>query len=285
MCDDALLGCDGARLQYRPTATLRPHPTYQALCEPIAAIRRRRVAQQGGPIREPLLIARDGTILDGHARWQVAVDRQQERLACLECDVTNEEALQIVIRQHRTTEGVNHFCRIVMALELEPFFHAQALQARTATGTTGLLSNLTNGEHRDVRKAIAAVAGVATGNVTKVKQLLRTVVPEVRDRLVRGDVRIHRAWQWRTLSPKGQRDALWAHLHQGATKATIARLVRAHAETPNPTARPVDMAATVLSELGRLDANDITIAVLDVPGRAVVVTRACFDDLQKESAR
>jgi hypothetical protein len=38
-----------ARLRHRPTATLRPHPTYQALCGPIAATRVRSVAQQRGP--------------------------------------------------------------------------------------------------------------------------------------------------------------------------------------------------------------------------------------------
>ena len=136
----------------------------------------------------------------------------------------------------------------------------------------------------DVRKAIASVAGVATGNVTKVKQLLGTVVPEVRERLVRGEVRIHRAWQWRTLGPKAQRDALWEHLHRGAIKTTIARLVRAPADA-GAAARFPDRAATVLGGLARRDANDITVAVLDVPGRAVVVTRACFDDLREETTR
>ena len=73
MTADGQRGSDGGRLVDRATATLRPHPTYQALCGPIAAPRVRRVAQQRGPIREPLLTTIDGTILDGHARWQVAM--------------------------------------------------------------------------------------------------------------------------------------------------------------------------------------------------------------------
>ena len=231
-------GPDGSRLVDRPTATLRPHPTYQALCGPIAATRARRVAQQRGPIRAPLVTTSDGTILDGHARWQVALDRQQSSLPCLEYDVTDEEALQIVIQQHRASEGLDAFCRIVMALELEPFFKACSRRSRPETGARTLSSNLTNAERRDVRKAIASVAGVATGNVTKVKQLLNSVVPEVRERLVRGEVRIHRAWQWRTLTPKAQRDALWEHLHRRAIKTTIARLVRAHADAGTVTRLP-----------------------------------------------
>ena len=49
----------------------------------------RRVAQQAGPVREPLLTTTAGTILDGHARWQVAIDREQPTLHCIEYDVTD----------------------------------------------------------------------------------------------------------------------------------------------------------------------------------------------------
>ena len=184
----------------------------------IAATRVRRVAQQRGPIREPLLTTTAGTILDGHARWQVALDRQQPTLPCIEYDLTEEEALQFVIERHRTSEGLNNFCRIVMALELEPYFRERSHRRRPTTGARTPSSNLTNDEHRDVRKDIARVAGVSTGNVTKVKQLLGSVIPATRDRLLQGEISIHRAWQWRTLTAKAQRDALWAHLHRGAIK-------------------------------------------------------------------
>lgn len=264
---------------------LRPHPTYQTLCGPMAAARARRIAQQRGLIREPLLTTSDGIILDGHARWQVALDRQQASLPCLEYDVTEDEALQIVIQQHRAAAGVNDFCRIVMALQLERFFKERSRPSRLPTGAETRSPNLTNAVHQDVRKAVASLAGTSTGNVTKVKQLLDRVIPEVRERLVRGEVRIHRAWQWRTLSPKGQRDALWEHLHRGAIKTTIARLIRAHAASQAPPVRPAGWGAILLGGLAALDADDITVAVVDAPGRAVVVTRACYDELQEKRDR
>ena len=89
------------RLVHRPPTALRPHPVYQELCGPIAAARVRRVAQQAGPIREPLLTTTDGTILDGHARWQVATDRHQPTLPCIEYDVTEDVALRLVVQRHR----------------------------------------------------------------------------------------------------------------------------------------------------------------------------------------
>ena len=268
----------------RPVVALRPHARYLALCGPIPATRVHRVAQQPGALREPLVITTDGTILDGHVRWQVAKDRQLSSLPCLEYDLTAEDALQVVIQRHRTSEGLNDFCRIVMALDLEPSFREGSPRRRPTTGARTPSSNLTNAEHRDVRKDIARVAGVSTGNVTKVKQLLGSVIPETRERLRRGEISIHRAWQWRTRTATAQRDAVWAHLHRGAIKQTIVRLVRAHADAGRP-AEPVDVAATVLRGLATCDAANLTVAIVDVPGRAVVVTRAYYDELQEKHAR
>ena len=277
-------GPNGVRVVHRPTATMQPHPTYQAWCGSIAATRVRRVAQQRGPIREPLLTTTAGIILDGHARWQVALDRQQPTLPCIEYDLTEDEALQIMIQHHRASEDLNDFCRIVMALALEPYFRECSHRRQRTTGARPPSSNLTNDEHRDVRKDIARVAGVSTGNVTKVKQILNSVMPDVRERLLRGEVSIHRAWQWRTLSVNEQRDALWEHLHHGAIKKTVGRLVKAHADAGLPV-QPVDVAATVLHGLAMYGPADLTVAVVDVPGRAVVVTRACYDELQEKVTR
>ena len=160
------------RLVDRPTPSLRPHPAYQELCGPIAATRVRRVAQQAQPIREPLLTTTDGTILDGHARWQVAMNQGQPNLPCIECAVTEDQALQLVVQRHRSSEGLNAYGRIVLALGLEAHLRARRHRPALATGNQQPSSNLTNNEYGDVRRAIADVAGVSTGNVTKVKQIL-----------------------------------------------------------------------------------------------------------------
>ncbi len=273
------------RLIDRPTAALRPHPVYQELCGPLAATRMRGVGQQAVPIREPLLTTTDGTILDGHARWQVALERAQPNVSCLELDVTEDEALQVVIQRHRAYEGLNDYGRIVLALRLEPYFRERRSRPQAASGKDRPSSNLTNDARRDVRKDIAHLAGVSTGNVTKVKQILDSVIREVREPLLRGEVSIHRAWLWRKRPPKGQRDALWDHLHRGAINKTIDRLLRAHVEV-GATVRPVDdVTPIVLGGLAKLDADDITVAVVDVPGRAVIVTRACYDELLENNPR
>ncbi len=169
----------------------------------------------------------------------MAIEREQPNVPCLELDVTEGEALQLVIQRHRAFEGLNDYGRIVLALRLEPYFRERSGRPQPARGNDPPSSNLTNDTCRDVRKVLARVAGVSTGNVTKVKQILDSVIPEIQERLLRGEVSIHRAWQWRKLAPKGQCDASWGHLHRGALKKKIDRLVRAHAEAGGPV-RPVD---------------------------------------------
>ena len=268
------------RVVYRATTALHPHPRYQELRGPIAATQVHRSKRLAGPIQEPLLTTVDGTILDGHTRWQMAIERHQPTLPCFEYDVTDDEALQVVIQRHRRSDGLNDYGRIVLALGLESYFRKRC-PGTSSIGHPRPSSKLTNGERRDVRQNIAEEAGVSTGNVTKVKQILDSVIPDLRDRLLRSEVSIHLAWQWRTLDPKGQRDALWTHLHRGRIKQTVRRLVRAHADTGAP-AQPTDVAVTVLGGLPMYDPADITVVVVDVPGRAVVVTQMCYDELQEK---
>ena len=259
----------------RDPQVLHPHPLYTALCGPIAAIRAQRVAAEDGPIREPLTITADGTILDGHARWQVACDRRHSGLPCLVYDLTTEDALQLLVQRHRSVQGLNAYGRIVLALQLEPHFRGQKAGRVDARSST-----LTKGSHVDVRADIARVAGVSTGNVTKVKQILSSGIREVRERLLWGEVSIHRAWQWRTQSPRAQREALWRHRHRGIIKRTVKRLVDAHVTAHAPDS-VISAPDTVLRSLATRKAATLTVGVLDAPGHAVLVTRELYEALQQ----
>lgn len=269
------------------TVSLRPHPHYHELWGPIASTRVSRVSQQAGPIVEPLVTTSDGTILDGHARWQVAREKQQPMLPCLVYDVSEEEALGIVLQRHRAAGGLNAYARILLALRLEPHFRKEIASSVVRPGETIIgrrkpSSNLTKRESRDVRRDIARIACVSTGNVTKVKQLVDGAIPAIRERLLRGDVSIHRAWQWRTLSEKAQRDALWAYLNRRGLTTTIRQLVSRHVKSPLP-GQPIDIVPMIVRGLATCDLADLAVAVVDVPGNAVVVTRACYEDLRRRT--
>jgi len=257
-----------------PPAALRPHSAYLELCGPIVETGVSDLSERVG-MHEPLLVTRDGTILDGHVRWHVAIAQGRASLPCIVCDLTEVEALQVLIERHSTSKGLNAFRRIVLALGLEPFFRGHADTPS---------SKLTKAERLDVRADIARIADVSTGNVTKVKQLLEAVIPEIREGLRRGEVSIHRAWQWRCLSPKHQREALWQHRHRKDIRHVIRHLITPHASRRGAIPA-VDQVRAVLQGLQTHALTDAAVVVADLPGKAIVVTRECYDALLREAAR
>jgi hypothetical protein len=95
-------------------------------------------------------------------------------LRCIEHDLTETEALRCLLQKQRPSSGLNDFIRICLALDLEPFLREKAQANQQAGGQNKGSSNLTEADRVDVRSEIANLAGVGTGNVTKVKQLLAT---------------------------------------------------------------------------------------------------------------
>ena len=233
-------------------------------------------------MHEPLLVTRDGTILDGHMRWHVAMEQRRQSLPCIEYDLTEAEALQFVIERHSGSRGLNAFCRIMLALSLEPFFRAGTPRGQPGGRADARASNLTKVDRIDVRVDIARVAGVSTGNVTKVKQLLETAIPEIREGLRRGEVSIHRAWQWRGLSTKQQREAAWQHRHRKDVQNVIRRLITQHTNR-RVAVPPVDQVRAVLRGLKTHAWTETAVVVADIPGKAIVVTRECYDALLREA--
>jgi hypothetical protein len=67
---------------------------------------------------------------------------------------------------------------------------------------------LTEAERVDVTAKIAEAADVSVGNISKVKQLLRTAIPDVLQELRKGQISIHRAWLLSKEPPSNQREEL-----------------------------------------------------------------------------
>jgi len=106
---------------------LRPHPSYGRHRFTVSPSRLSAVAESGDfALHEPLMITRDRTIIDGYCRWELARREGRTTVTCIEYDLTEEEALRSLLHRHRWVEGLNAFCRILLALDLEPWFREQA---------------------------------------------------------------------------------------------------------------------------------------------------------------
>lgn len=266
---------------------LHPHPSYvrHHLTVPIAKLS--ALAEVGDlAFREPLVITRDGTILNGHARWELARIQGRLTVPCIAYELTEMEALEWLLQSHRRSSGLSDFLRILLALELEPGFKEKARSHQRAGGQKKGSSNLTEAERVDVRSKVAAAAGVSVGSVSKVKQLRECALPEIRQALRDGEIRIHRAWLWSKAPPEKQREALLLYRSERGIKKTIRTLVSRHRSKSSPTVPDLGNLIRLLAALESSKSSPISVAVIKAPGRAVFLTEELFRALgsQEESA-
>lgn len=214
---------------------LHPHPSYVRHQCSVSAAQLSALAALGDlAFREPIVITRGRAIIDGYARYQLAQRQGFTTIDCLEHDLTDEESLPWLIQSHRPSRGLNAFCRILLALDLEPFLQEQARANQRTGGRDKNASNLTEAKRLDVRSEVAAAAGASTGNVTKVRQLRRMADPRVEQSVRAGQISIHRAWQWSRLSHRQQVRELEEYQSRKGTNQTSRRLIQKHVATLAP---------------------------------------------------
>ena len=184
---------------------------------------------------DPLMVTRDGLIIDGHARWLNARHSNVDELPCIVCDLSPEEALEKILQIHDRKPWLNDFNRVRIALDLEPWFRKQARANQSNGGKGKASSKLTEDKRLDVRRQVAAAAGVCVGNVTKVKQIYsRTPSRELVQSLANGEIRIDPAWKMSTLSISEQKYALRNHVHKARPKRRGRRALATLPPRPDP---------------------------------------------------
>lgn len=263
-----------------PVSELRPHASYVRWELSVPAFKLSALSELGDlAFYEPLVIASDRTILDGYARWQLALLQGRPTVTCIEYEVGEAEALHWLLQKHRRSSGLNDFSRILLALDLEPWFKEKARSNQQAGGQAKGSSNLTEAEKVDVRREIAAAACVSVGNVSKVKQLFATAHLDVLQALRCGDVRIHRAWLWSKLSRDRQREKLLLYRSEKGLGRSIRALVSKHHAKGSPPATDSDNLLSRLATLESSALRRILVGVVKAPGRAVFVTEELMQEL------
>ena len=273
--------CVASRLVDRAPQELHPHPVYLEVRGPIRGSEGRQPPSYSATLAEPVAITRAGLILDGYTRWQLAAREGRPSVACIEYELSDEQALTFMLEKHGRSDRLNDFCRILLALQLEPHWRARARQHQA--GARKLPSTLTKADPIDVRAEIARAAGVGAGNVTKVKQLLKTATPAVREALRRGEIRIHRAWQWRQLEPDRQNEQLHQYRHRKDIRHTIRHLLRKHQDQQDKVLT-IEQFAGLIPESTQGKLTQAALLVADLPGPAIIVTRDLYETLRRRSA-
>ena len=276
----------------RPLAQLRKHPAYVDLKFSVSAAQLAEIQRLGNlPFKDPILITAEGIIIDGYARRELAEKQGIPALCCVEFNIDEEEALHRILSNHRRSSGWNDFNRIRMASKLRAEGRNRAFANQQAGGKLKGSSKLTEASRVDLRKEIAKAAGVSEGSVTKVDQL-GDVQPEILQALHSGEIRIHRAWKWRTLGPDEQAEQLRLYRLERGLKTKVRTLISKHrAETPE-TGKRSSITIADLNELAeRLfavpscapgESESIVIGLIDAPGKVIFMTTELFQAVSAE---
>lgn len=264
-----------------PLSELRAHPSYLRLQLTVPTSTLSALAAQGElAFREPLAITSERVVIDGYARWRLARLTGRQTVPCVEYNLTEEQSLRWLLQKHRRSNGMNDFCRILLALELEPCLKEKAVSNQRLGGRLKGSSNLTEDAAVDVRKDVAAAAGVSVGNVTKVKQLLKAGHPEMLEVLRGGEISIHRAWKWNTKPPNQQIGALRTYRSKMGVNKAIRHLISRHEPRNAPVEPDLNSLVSRLSQLSSGQCESVRVCVIRTPGKMVFVTEDLMQSLR-----
>jgi hypothetical protein len=198
----------------------------------------------------------DGVVIDGYARLEVARLQEREIIECIQYNISEEEALRLLLFCHRLSPGLLPFSRVAMARGLAKSFKEQALHHQQAGGKSKGSSKLPQTEKVDVRKEIARVAGVSCGTLSHALEVLKNGDPEILRALYNGEIKIDRAWRWSKKSRRSQCENLKLYRRHRGMERVVEKLIARQAlqSTRNVTKR-VPHPKNPIPELGLSEAQ------------------------------
>ncbi len=208
---------------------------------------------------EPILITMNGTILAGFGRWRSAVFDGRHEINCIEYPLSEDEALEFIVRHHQPERGWNGFIRIRLALKLEPYFQQRALDNMRAGGKYKGLANLPEAQRIDVRQEIASAAGVGARNVSNVKTILKHAPSRLITALLNGTLTINGAMPFCKVPKAEQLERFIRH----SEDREINKVIRRSVLRPKEERTTADVAA-VLDALQQQEARQPGSVLLQV---------------------
>lgn len=215
--------------EVRRLAELLPHPCVVKYTRGYSTQELSRLTERGeSAYADPITITHENVIVEGYAIWQLARLQKRATLTCIVRHMDLESALLHLLDKDRGPKGIGDFARILMALELEPWFRERAKSNQRIGGKEKGSTQLTEADRLDVRIEVARAAGVSAGNVSKVKQIIQSAIPEIREALLSDEIRIHRGAEWSRSEKSTQARQLSDFRNEHGIRKTIAVLLRKH---------------------------------------------------------
>jgi hypothetical protein len=175
-----------------PPVQLRLHPVFTQLGL-VGTLINRTVYGRRPPeaVPEPILITSSGIVISGTREWHAAVSEGRQAVKCTEYQLSDDEALQMILILQQSRGVWNAFTRVQIALQQEPYLQAKAHANQVLGGKDKGSANLPEARQIEVRQEIAYLAGACPRNVSKVKAILLKAHPRLIEACQTGVVTIH----------------------------------------------------------------------------------------------
>ena len=263
---------------------LEPHPAFERLGLVPDAARLSGLARRGDAAFDDIVCVTPSLqIIDGYELVQLARSRKHAEVTCLRLELSEEEALLSLFHKHQRAGGMRPFTRILLALELESWFREKAKSNQSHGGQMKALSTLTKASAVDVRKELAAAAGVAVGNISKAKAVLAFAALEVLEGTKHGEISLHKAWLWSKLTHREQRLAYRRYRSERGITALARKLLSAHPLTNPRTEDPSAadhlrsfLATLKVSALENVQLEKINALLLELSNADTASSKASF---------
>jgi N6-adenosine-specific RNA methylase IME4 len=142
------------------------------------------------------LVTWQGTLIDGHNRYEIAT-KHNLPYKTIDKEFYNEnDVIEWIIYNQFGRRNLSNYQRSVLALRLEPIFQEKAKENQKG-GKGGILLSLNSEKATaiDKYKEMAKVAGVGHDTIAKVKKIEQEAAPEVKQKLLIGEMSINEAYQ------------------------------------------------------------------------------------------
>jgi hypothetical protein len=207
----------------------------------------------------------------------------EANIACLQLDLRDQETILWLIHRHQRSRGINDFNRILLALELEPYFKDRARANQRLGGLMKGSSELTEAEKLDVRAEVADAAGVCVATVSKVKRLVSVAHPTILQALREGEVSIHLAHTW-IQKPESQCDQFELYQDRRGIRRVIVALQSKHhvpQAHPGEHLEPTRI-ASALNEMSPEAKALVLVGTIPVSGYVIVLSPLLVKTLERQ---
>jgi hypothetical protein len=192
------------------------------------------------------VITTTGLILSVGGESPRRLDDKADYIRCFELPLSDDEALQYILKHQSRRETWNPFVRICLGLRLEPTFRQRAL-ANLRNKSSAKLPKF---EQIDVRQEIARIVGVGARNVSKVKHILAHAHPRIIEALIEARLSINKGFYFSSL-PRGEQKELY---EKHCLDRAVGRVI---SETMNKMEKSIDIdVSRVLDSLKELEARN-----------------------------